>query len=203
MGRSGQPAAFGTGIRQTPVLELLQVRGGTHPTGTAGLIMSLPRLSIRSILFAILLLAVDFAALRAMVAGSAFGLTFGILSILPMVDVLAVACYRRLTLTANKPVRPSFAGFGLMGSMAVLLWLNYWLMADGGQWMSMLKRFETQADRVILFYSRNKGVNIIFYLTMTVVFHLATGFLPQLTIALTGGWITRQYSNKATTICSS
>lgn len=57
--------------------------------------MSLPRMSIRAILFGVLLIAVNCAALRLVGGYASCGLVFGVFSILPMSNILAVACYDR------------------------------------------------------------------------------------------------------------
>lgn len=153
--------------------------------------MSSPRLSVRSILFGVLLIAVNLAAVRAIVEGASFGLTFGLFSTLPMANLLAMCCYRKFT---SETVGPSFASFAVLGILSILGWLNFWLTTDARWWMSSLKRVESQIDVVLPMVTRDPGISIATYSILIVLFHLLAGFLPQLLIALSGGWLARRYA---------
>jgi hypothetical protein len=91
--------------------------------------MALPQVSIRAILFAVILVAADCASLRLVIGSYApYGLVFGLLGILPMANVLAIACYRSLSRRTTR--QPFFVGFALSGALAVLVWFNLCLGAD-------------------------------------------------------------------------
>jgi hypothetical protein len=93
--------------------------------------MSLPRSSVRSLLLGVFLVAGNCAALRWLGGHAPLGLRLGILSAMPMSNLLAVASYRAST--RRTPRRPFLVGFGSSGALAVLLCFNLFLMADGKQ----------------------------------------------------------------------
>ncbi len=165
--------------------------------------MSLPRLSIRAMLFGVLLVAGNCAALRLLGRGALVGLIFGIFSVLPMSNILAVACYRRLT--RKSPVGPFFIGFSLSGAMAILIWFNFWLMADERWLTSALKGFERGLDKSIgyfTYYTFNIDKNLIkipYYIIVFVSAFVLSGTLPQMILASTGGRIARRYLAKSST----
>ena len=114
-----------------------------------------------------------------------------------MSNILAVVCYRRLT---RKPrVGPFFIGFVFSGAMAILVWFNFWLMADEGWLASTLLRISLDLVRNLEYYTSNNSIIIAVH---HVVFNLAfilSGTLPQMMVAIAGGWIARRYVAKTST----
>src|SRR4051794_573928 len=91
--------------------------------------MSFSRFSVRAILLVVLLIAADCAAFRMVIWGYApLGLVFGMFGIFPMVNLLAVVCYRGFLQRRYR--RPFFVGFTSSGAVVVLIWLNVFLLAD-------------------------------------------------------------------------
>jgi hypothetical protein len=153
------------------------------------------QISLRSILFGILLVAADCAALRFALGDRTYGLVFGIFGILPMANILAIACYR--SLSRRMAARPSFVGFVSSGAIAILLWFNWCLSAEErrlgafGTWMNQtLRSIPFVYD--ISNYIDNQFARAL-YLGFVHLFFLASmTALPQLFLAVLGGWVARR-----------
>jgi hypothetical protein len=145
-------------------------------------------------LFGVLLVAGNCAVLRGPYTS---GLFLGTFSVLPMSNILAVACYRKLS--CKSPVSPFFIGFGLSGAMAILIWFNFWLMVDEGWYTPALRRFGLGLDHGINSYTKRFSVNVIIFWLFSIFGFLLSGMLPQMMVAMTGGWIVRRYSARSVT----
>jgi hypothetical protein len=67
------------------------------------------------------------------------GLVLGVFSVFPMLNILAVTSY--LKLTRKAPGGPFFVGFGLSRATAIVVWFSFWMMADEGWLISTVLRF--------------------------------------------------------------
>ena len=91
--------------------------------------MSIPQFSIRSTMFAVLLVAANCALLPSVFVGyPPVGLGCGVFGILPMANILAITCYRNLS--RRTAGRPFFVGFALTGALLVVGWFNVCMRAD-------------------------------------------------------------------------
>lgn len=162
--------------------------------------MPLPRMSIRGILFGACLIAGDCATLRLLGGYPQIGLVFGVLSVLPMANVLAVACYRRLARCASG--EPFFVGFGLSGALLILVWFNLSLTADEQQltalnaWFAaILESIDVLAD--IGSSIENQAVKMCYYGVVNISAFCLLTAVPQLLVALSCGWLARRYAGKS------
>ena len=157
--------------------------------------MSIARFSIRSVIFAVFLVAANLALLMPISGYCPLGYLFGVFGMLPMANILAIACYRKLS--RRTAVRPFFTGFGLTAAFLVVLWFNLCMTADENQ----LTAFNRWMNRTILDISFLHDVanlidirilrdlfSLIMYLSL---FTLLTA-VPQLLLALSGGWVARR-----------
>jgi len=95
-------------------------------------------------MFAVLLAAANCALLLSgFQPGAPLGLVFGVLGILPMANILAIACYRNLS--RRTAGRAFFVGFGLTGALLVLVWFNVCMTADEKR----LRAFNTWMSRTV------------------------------------------------------
>jgi hypothetical protein len=158
--------------------------------------MSLPRFSIRAMIFAVFLVAADLAALGLIGPYALDGLRFGLLSILPMSNILAVASYRAST--RRTPGRAFLIGFVLAGALAVLIWFHLFLMADERRLVAMLNWYaETLVDNVRYYITTNKIFYVIVCLIISLILFVSLSVLPQMVVALSGGWIARRYAARS------
>jgi hypothetical protein len=162
--------------------------------------MPLPRMSIRGVLFGAFLIAGDCATLRLLGGYARIGLVFGVLSVLPMANVLAVACYRSLARRASG--EPFFVGFGVSGALLILVWFNLCLTADEKQltainaWFaSILENIEVLAD--IGSSIENQTAKMCYYAVVNIFAFALLTAVPQLLVALSCGWLARRYAGKS------
>jgi hypothetical protein len=154
-------------------------------------------MSIRAMLFGVLFIAGNCAALRLVIRGyPPLGLVFGVFFIVPMSNILAVACYR--SLTRRTSARPFFVGFELSGALAILVCFNFCLTADEKRLMAMNAWLSSTLETIYLFENTNLNfgnlfINMLCYSIIFSVFVSLTA-LPQMLVALTGGWIARRYA---------
>jgi hypothetical protein len=159
--------------------------------------MPIPQVSIRSLVCSVLLIAGDCAAVRMGLAGSApLGLTIGILAILPMSNILAVASYRGLASRGSR--RPFLLGFGSAGATVMLMCFYAFLMTDAAclhrlnvQFAGIFDLANRFTQRHIIYFRDNDSRNL-YYAVLNVALLLLLTTTPQLLVALFGGWIARQ-----------
>jgi len=164
--------------------------------------MSLPRLSIRAMLFGVLLVAGNCAALRLLGSYAPLGLGLGIYSSMPMSNIVAVAFYRALT--SRTPRRPFLVGFGLSGALAVLLCFNLFLIADERQLADFLNWYiDKFVNYVQSFATITNRSCTIFSLLVNLILFVCLSVLLQMLVALSGGWIARRFAARSRPIVSS
>ena len=163
--------------------------------------MTIRRISIRSLVFAVLLVAGDCAALRLGLGGpTPYGLMVGILAILPMSNILAVACYR--SLAARSSGRPFFLGFGLSGALAVLACFYFCMMIDAVELHRINLRFAHMfriSDGFIqkhIIYFKNNNARDIYHGVLNITLLSLLTITPQVLVALSGGWLFRRCAAK-------
>jgi hypothetical protein len=170
--------------------------------------MAIPQISIRSLVFTVSLIAGDCAALRMGLDNSApYGLMVGLFTILPMSNILAVACYR--SLASRTPGRPFFLGFGLSGAAAMLACFYYSMMVDGRKLHDINFHFAKFFNIVNYFiqrhviYLRDNNIRKIYYAILNITLLVLLTLTPQMFVALSGGWIARRYAARSKPIISS
>jgi hypothetical protein len=152
--------------------------------------MSLPRFSIRAMLFGVLLVAGNCAALRLRGSYPSLGLGLGIYSAMPMSNILAIAFYRAFT--RRTPRRPFLVGFGLSGALAVLLCFNLLLMDDERQLSAFLNwHIDNVVKDIYLFTTLSKITCTILCQLVILFIFICSSVLLQTLVALSGGWIAR------------
>lgn len=152
--------------------------------------MSFPRVSIRTILFVVLLVAADLACLRFFAVPYApLGLVYGMVGILPMANLLAIAGYRSFSRRTLR--RPFFLGFATSAMLANLIWLNGWLAADErslmawNRWMTETLRGHPFFSSTSLLIGSGPASQAVAFAYLISFIILAT--LPQLLLAISGG----------------
>jgi hypothetical protein len=162
-----------------------------------GGIMSIPQFSIRSIIFAVFLVAANCALLTPISGYCPLGFLFGVVGVLPMANILAIACYRNLS--RRTLGRPFFAGFALTGALLVVVWFNVCMTADENR----LTAFNRWMNRTVLgisflhdiAYSIDIAIlRDLFFLIVYVSFFTLLTAVPQLLLALFGGWVARRFT---------
>lgn len=161
--------------------------------------MLIPRISIRSLVFAVLLIAGDCAALRLGLGGPApYGLMVGILAILPMSNIVAVACYRGLA--ARTSGRAFLLGFGLSGAVAVLACFYFCLIVEASELHRINSRFANLFNILNIFiqryiiYFRDSNTREIYHAVLNLSLLAFLTLTPQMFVALSGGWLARRYA---------
>jgi hypothetical protein len=160
----------------------------------------IPRVSMRASLFVVFLIAANCAASRLVFGGHARqGLVFGLFGIWPMANVLAVACYRGLS--SGRVGRPFFLGFGLCGALAIIGWLNFCLLADEAVFLGfsiwMAQTLEG-LPFVLAFvaWCPYPAVAMALGAVLTVAFCCLLTAVPQMLLALCGGWVAERLSRR-------
>ena len=151
-----------------------------------------------------LLIAGDCAALRMSLGDSApYGLMVGMFTILPMSNILAIACYR--SLAGRTSGRPFFLGFGLSGVLAMLACFNFCLMVEAKQLHSINFQFAVIISNTDFFIQRyivcfrNNDIRNLYYLILNISLLFSMTTMPQMFVALSGGWIARRYAKASDT----
>jgi hypothetical protein len=165
--------------------------------------MSIARFSIRSIAFVVFLVAANCALLMPISGYCPLGYLFGVFGMLPMANILAVACYRNLSRRTAR--RPFFAGFALTGALSVVLWFNVCMAADEYR----LTAFNTWMSRTIFeisfLHDIANSINIafahdLFFLIVYLSFLTLLTTVPQLLLAVFAGWVARRFFAALTNI---
>jgi hypothetical protein len=158
--------------------------------------MSIARFSIRSIIFAVFLVAANCALLMPISGYCPLGYLFGVFGVLPMANILATACYQNLS--RRTAGRPFFAGFALTGAIVVALWFNVCMAADEYR----LTAFNTWMNRTIFeisfLHDIANSINLpfahdLFFLIVYLSFFTLLTTVPQLLLALFAGWVARRF----------
>jgi hypothetical protein len=159
--------------------------------------MSVPQFSVRSTSFAVLLIAADCALLRLVIGGyPPMGLVFGVFGILPMANILAIACYKNLS--RRTAGRPFFVGFGVSGTLLVLVWFNVCMTADEKRLTAFNNWMNRTVKDIASVHDIARSIEIIidpglYYATVYVFFFTLLTTLPQLLLALFAGWVARRF----------
>ena len=156
-----------------------------------------PRLSIRTMIFVVLVIAADCAVLRHALDDGIEqpGVQFGVLAVLPMVNILALGLYR------GGGGLPFLIGFEAFGLLAVLLFAGCFILSPS-DWISEL-------DHVLVgFFKQYDSYNellkhagsSIFARTSLLAIGVTTLALlfgtPQFLIALSGGFLFRAIARR-------
>jgi hypothetical protein len=159
--------------------------------------MSIARFSIRSIIFAVFLAAANCAFLMPISGYCPLGYLFGIFGVLPMANILAIACYRNLA--RRRAGRPFFAGFALTGVILVVGFFNICLTAEEYR----LRNFNTWMNRTIFetsfLHDIASSIDMafpreLFFLIIYLSFFALLTTVPQLLVALFAGWAARRFT---------
>ena len=156
--------------------------------------MTRPRISMRALLFAVLLIAADCAIIRLGIAAmtGGIGLVFGLFGVLPMANLLAIGAYRLVSRRAAG--RRFLIGFELSGLVVILVLFNLCLMIDEkwllsyDSWMidkvdnSLIGQYVQRHAKDGYARSISQGIGVLaFYTSLTAP--------PQLLASLLGGWV--------------
>jgi hypothetical protein len=159
--------------------------------------MPLPRLSIRAILFVVLLVAADLTAFRIVVSGYATpGLVVGVFGILPVSNLLAIVAYRNLSRTSMG--RPFFVGFASSGVLAILVYFYLCLTVDDRRLMSFMLWVARAVEdlRLVKYLGSNlsSGTSrLSYHHAVKLLSFAALTTFPMVILALFGGWIARSF----------
>ena len=152
--------------------------------------MTMPRVSLRTMIALVSIIAADCAVLRYVVSpGVPSQVWMGVMAVLPMTNLLAIALY---LLSHHRGRRPFLIGFLASGLLAVLILVTCFLLTP----RPWLRAFETTIDaylktsptygelqrQVGTFVYAKGSIIAIVQATMTVLFTP-----PQLLLALIGG----------------
>lgn len=156
------------------------------------------RFSIRTLVFAVALVAFDCAFATSFGMRSTVGLGMAELGSLGMINVLAITGYRRLVRGSAKS--PFFVGFAFFGAVAVLVWISGCLMVDDeileafGLWFSQIPElvpFFEQAQDTMAEEPPSILATVYIVLVGEGSFVVLTT-LTLLVFALAGGWLGRR-----------
>jgi hypothetical protein len=123
------------------------------------------------------------------------GLVFGVLGILPMVNIVAIVCYRA------RPRRPAgralSVGFALTGALLAVVWFNVCMTADEKQlmafnaWMYRTVTENPFVHGIALSVDSVTGSSSYLYITLLIhlILFILTTTVPQLLLALIVGWV--------------
>jgi hypothetical protein len=159
--------------------------------------MSIARFSLRSVIFAVFLVAANCALLTPISGYCPLGFLFGVFGVLPMANILAIASYRNLS--RRTAGRPFFAGFALTGALLVVVWFNVCMTAPEYR----LFAFNTWMNQVLSDISFLHDIansidiaiahDLVFLIAYLSFFTLLTA-VPQLLLALFIGWVARRFT---------
>ncbi len=160
--------------------------------------MSIPQFSIRSIMFAVVLVAANCAVVPSVfVLYAPLGFIFGVFGILPMANILAIACYRNLS--RRTAGRAFFVGFAVTGALVVVVWFNVCMTANENRlvafniWMNRTVKELPFVQDVASLIGSTLGSNIYNFIIYLLFFILLTT-LPQLLLALMAGCVARRFT---------
>ncbi len=151
-------------------------------------------MSIRGLLFGAFVVAIDGALFLPLMSGGTLRVVLGMMGALPMVNILLIVCYRNLCRGTVK--RPFFLGFAALGAIAVVVWFHGCLSADE-DWLQSFNRWFARTLEGAP-YVEEIGATIdndsmvlkgIYYSFVNLTFLWSFTFLPQLVIAIAGGWL--------------
>jgi hypothetical protein len=155
------------------------------------------RFSIRTLIFVVFLVAANLALLMPISGYCPLGFVFGVFGMIPMANILAIACYRKLS--RRTAGRPFFAGFALTGAILVVVWFNICITADEHR----LTAFKNWMNRTIfgisflhdIAYSIDISIarDLLFLIAYLSLFTLLT-VVPQLLLSLFVGWAAGRFS---------
>jgi hypothetical protein len=159
--------------------------------------MFIARFSVRSLMFAVFLVAANCALLAPIGGYCPLGYLFGMLGVLPLANILAITAYR--TLSRRTAAQPFFVGFVVTGVILIVAWFNVCTTADDSrlrafnQWMNqmivempVLQNIAYAIDMVI----PRGSVSLLAYLSL---FALLTA-APQLLLSLLAGRLARRFA---------
>jgi hypothetical protein len=148
-------------------------------------------------LFAVFLVAANFALLTPISGNCPLGFLFGVFGMLPMFNILVIACYRNLS--RRTAGRPFFAGFALSGAILVVVWFNGCMtvnenrLGDFNAWINRtihgISFLHHVADSMDIAIPRN-----LFFLIVYMTFFTLLTLVPQLLLSLFVGWIARRFT---------
>jgi hypothetical protein len=143
------------------------------------------------------LVAVDCAASRTVVGGyAAPGLVVGVYGILPMSNLLAVACDRNAS--RHTTGRPFFLGFGLTGVLAIVVYFNLCLTADDQRVLVVITWIENRQLLRDFESSISSGsIGAICHYAIMVLSVAGLTTLPLMVLSLSDGWIARRFGGIA------
>ncbi len=145
--------------------------------------MSLPKVSIRALLFGVFLIAVDCSVFRDIGRpASGYPFLFGTLGVCLMSHILAITCYRRYF--QRMIGQPFYVGFALSGALAIAVWISFSMFANE-TWLGPLSHARIFLSR----YMPGAGSMVV------ALFCLSTA-LPQLLVALAGGYLGRYFARR-------
>jgi hypothetical protein len=154
-----------------------------------------PRFTIATLAFVVVLLALDFAWMRVLLPNRGFSV-FGFaaqgfdLGVLPMVNLLALSLYLRLS-RRERP-HPFLVGFELCGLGAVLAYMA-WSWADPETVGILIVRVCLAWWRWTPLSPRDPYLVVVAAISITV---------PQLLVAMLGGLIIRYFARSRVTVSS-
>jgi hypothetical protein len=164
--------------------------------------MKLPRVSLVSIEFVIVVLAVNFGVMRAVFDSfTVGGWALPAFLLLPMIDVLLIGLFR---LRRSDRRTPRAIGFLMVGSAASLVVFTSCLGAPGTMFEALQAVGRPIALGTMNGMTRYLGnaalqstiMQLTFGIAFEVLFPMAFFCLPPLVAAVSGGWLAHRLSNR-------
>ena len=146
--------------------------------------MKAPRFRIAWVMVAVAIVAFDFAVGRAMVDSGGNARAFLMLGALPMANILAVG---NLIGRRRRGSRPFLLGFETFGTMALALYVASIILFDGELWVFHLTPVVKPIAEAVGAFPPFVSIPVLCSATMGML------LLPQLGLALVGGFLSRKY----------
>lgn len=165
--------------------------------------MPIPRTSTRVLLFAMILIAIDLATVREIWGNSAYPIVYGVFGAALMTHLLAIVCYR--SFSSGTISQPFLVGFVSAGALAVFTWFSFCVFSDESR-LAFLVRFMNGVMRrmpgiaALARQSRFEQRDMLYVTALQIMilggFSVLTA-VPQLALALAGGWLARRFVSAA------
>ncbi len=156
--------------------------------------MRAPRFTIRTLVFATALVALDFALSKAVLERRVV-VSFWALSSFSTINILAIIGYRNLTRGSAR--RPFFLGFATFGAISLAIWLNCCARFDevglgtlNDEWDPFLLTSVSRFFRgLFIDYGFTRLYQGIGYVACVLAYVFTVTAIPHLAIAVAGGWL--------------
>jgi hypothetical protein len=155
--------------------------------------MKLPRFSLRTLVFAVVIFAADCAVLRIIgyLSGADTQMVLALFGVLPMANAIAIGLYR-LAMRADSR-RPFLIGFVFAGAVGAGAWVRFCLTMDDPSILNLLELLEKVAAHSpispgSLSRSSSSGESVGFFVSFVSALVVLSAS-PQFAFGLFGGWL--------------